>query len=401
MSKPDYHSIFNAMMALSLSGGRLKVVLCVFYYAYVCKGKMETKGSCSLKIDQIMRHTNLSRQSVISAIKWLEENELIVKATSEEDARTYDYSFGPEVLHFKNVNVSRPKGRKKKEKASGSCDWGDAKMKEMKPSERYKFIDVEEWSHEDFVYYLRALIESQAEKENIDLKKVVINFARGVARNQNIQTIVFNLSQACNKHYTQLMMKAYLAWFVENKVVSILRNSEAISFAHFSRPNHIKAFLKSVDINRKTVFCTGDVEQKLATYDSAAFVKRDKPKEGIVVKEEDIGEALDLSISVALAEYGIVLTGNYIMKSKGFSYKQAFMLIGNFMKDLNVSHARQKKILLNIVQKTYEMSPYNNKMKFLDWEELYPKTLGKVNGEVEELRSLSSKNQNDAYGFLI
>jgi hypothetical protein len=388
------------MMALPLSGGKLKVLLCIFYYAYVAKGKDEKKGSCNVTIDAIMRHTNISRQSVMSSIKWLQENNFLTRVKSSTDSRTFEYALGPDIIEFQSeeaVFKRKPKNKVTK----GLVSFQEAKEKELPKGERYKYVDVEEWNQDDFGFYLKHRVLDLAKNNKIDMSEFVVKLSGGVARSSSLSTIMFNLSQACNNNYIPFMMKAYFDWYVDERLLKILRSKSEFSLGFLEKTSNVKAFLKAADISRKTVMNTQELEEKLVPFENSFRPKIKKMEKVSDVDKKSMDECYEYGMPSMLSEFGIVLAGNYLIKFKGQSFKDSAVLIGNFMKSLNINHSRQKSLLIKITKKTYEMYPYNKGMKFLNWEKIYARTLADLSDDIECYKSLSLSSNEESYRFLL
>lgn len=400
MSDSIICELIDDVMRLKLKSSQLVIFL------YIAKKCCEVSfEEVQITTAEFNGATNLCRDSIVNATKTLSEKGVI--RVIKESARVYKYSVirsgsNKEVKEMvkekspNKTNVKKTVTKSKKKKGYGA--WGNDGKQNFN---RYRDVHVDEWNYDFFGLYLYECVMYQCKLNKINPKTKTLVLARGPARNANFTQCRKFLVQYSGEKQLNFVFKCYIEWFVKSIVIGILKKENRISSGHLSRECDIKKFVKQHNLVKN--HDEMDLMKKLKPYKKIVKSKKSKDTYAIahVFNKEIMDEKYEYGISSLLSEYGIVLSGNYLINCHNKTFNEAVREIKTFLGDININHKRQKSLLIDIVDKTCLNSPYYENLKFLNWQSLFSNVFSQLNGEfdTEDFKITKSKKKNN-YKFL-
>jgi len=281
----------------------------------------------------------------------------------------------------------------------------DKAIKKIEYRSRYKQMIVDEWNYNDFSFYFEDYILYFSKKKSINISEVSLIFEASMRRNRHYCDIVDFLNNGVSNNYCKLLLKAYMEWYIkylfENTIkdMPIIDGKKQLTIGVLNNKLFMKKFLIAHDLNEKISGVAG-VESKLISYNKkVTVIKKEKQKSLHKITLNDMNSYYDLGIATLLTECGIVLSANYLVKIKGNTLKTASSIIGKYLRSLNLSHERQKKSMLNIIDKTCQGSPYFKDILMLNWDIVYRDVFEKVDEfNIEGFRVTDVEDEN-SYKF--
>jgi len=399
-NKEYFDSLLSTILGWKFSGAKNMVLLCI--YKNLLK---EQSDFARVTINDFICEGHYCRQSIIDALKYLLDRSIIDRKR-DVDKKSYCYS----IIEYHMEDLEKVKGVMKtyKGKGTGYSQWHEEiTEKNCDYRIQYRHIDVNEWNFNDFSYFIEDFTRDYAKKNNIDISELTFIFTSSFRRNQNILNIVDYLNNQSGENYCPLLFKAYIEWYVKYKFEIVMPKFKQVagqkqySFGFLKNDSYMKQFLDGHGID-ENIGSVANVEHKLKSY------KRNLKKQSVENKSvhslslQDMDGYYQIGISTLLSECGIVLSGNYLMKYKKKTFQEAADEIGRFLGELNINHARQKKALSEIMNKTCFASPYYETMKFLNWHVLYENVFNQIKNDIDmKCFQITGSQKKNSYKFLV
>ena len=387
--------VFRNLSKEKLSTSQYKILFCIF--SFILKS---SDNKAVIKASDFQETTELSLQTIVDGIKHLLDERIIYRERTE-NKKSFLYSFFlQEKCENKKTNeVKKGKKVKTTKEKNGYKKWDE--LKTNNKSLRFFSLPIEEWNFDDFGYFVTDVIKNNLKNNSIDLTNIIFILGRGYIRNRNFSAIRSYLNESTNNNFSNLLMKAYFEWFIKYKSVSIIENQSKLSSGYFVSKIDMDAFLKAHDLLAKNLKSVSDVESKLQSYKT---IYRKEPTAIISQKvtPDLLRDVYKLGMASLLSEYGIILTGNYLINNEKRNFQDVVKEIHLFLKDINLDHIRQKDALKRIINKTCDYSPYYKDMKFLNWNELFRDIFVSMNGDFDiSAFKITASKDKDNYPFLL
>lgn len=380
-----------------ISGSAIRVLL---YIVRRCYDQNFQESVCIIT-DEFLEGASVSRQTLSDSIQSLLNNGIIQRSIAK--GRTYKYNVTIETISnnvaekkkmTKEPAEAQAKTRKKRGKnKNGYGAWGENRKQDI---ERYRGVDVLEWNYDHISLYMIALVKYHAKHAKVALKGKPIHFGRGVKTSGNINRCKGFLIEYSGEDNWKFIIKAYIEWFMKNYSMRVLKETGKLSTENMVQISRLKDFVKEYGLTKgmseKNLFKKLDFCRRVCPEKKAKVVKTIDKK----IMDENYG----LGISSLLSECGIVLAANYLIKYKNKTFTEVAKEIHSYLKEINVSHERQKKSLIGIIDATCHKSPYSEKMVMLDWSKRFGDVFSQLNGEFS-MDGYKITQNNGQYSFLI
>ncbi|MFW5891067.1 MAG: hypothetical protein ACOCUI_02510 [bacterium] len=392
-------NILATILGWRLKGAQTFILLCI--YRHLTK---ENKKTVRITIEDFMRETHYSKQSVISSLQSLIDRSIIEKKISTQDNKSYEYSIIEYEMEEKKSDDIMKENIKK-----GRSAWDYSEKSDTKKAKkiRYRKVSVDDWNYNDFSFFVCHYVKFIAKYKKIKIDDMSFVLNSSFVRNQNYLNTVDFLNRYSGNNFCKLLLKAYLEWYINeiffDKVyhdMKILNGKKQFTIGLFSNKYYMQEFLDAHNIDENISNVSG-VESKLKGYSKKINPQKSKKKYLHAITEKDMKKYYKSGISTILLECGIVLTGNYLIKYENKTQQEAGFEIMSFLNSLNLSHKKQREALIKVAEKTCLASPYHDSLKFLNWHILYSDIFNKLGEDfsMENFEVTGNKNR-DSYKFL-
>ena len=365
----------NKLVNSKFSGSTFQIL---FYI--IKKIKIDNNNQISLK--DFEEDLNISKRTINSSIKKLEENEFV-----------YVHKNSGQITEYYLNKDEVPKDMNKNQ--TGYKDINNL-LKEKPKITRYKKKNIEKWNTDDFSFYLSNKIEDLFSNEELNKNAVFKMFRRGIARNMVFNDIKSKLSDKCNGHFNNILLKSYFDWYIDQILPTAVNKKGQISFNYFSNTSSINKFSKLFKLS--TVESEEDLNKKL--YNQNDQNNENKKVDDEFLEDFDENESDDIleqmssneSILRLLKEFGIILTANYLYHIKNYSNKKTIDSIGKTIKSLNPNNKFQKRTINLIINETEKRSAYYTPdMDYLNYHEIYKNLIKEKDIDVPKIK-INGKN---------
>jgi len=210
----------------------------------------------------------------------------------------------------------------------GEIDWDSIKS----PSKHINFMNkpLEEWGGKQLFLHLKYAVTKKYDKpwENIAI-------AGGI---QSIRLLGEEISKLSGKPPSSpKIIKAYLDWFVLNEIDSQIAKKGDFFMSSLRNKILIKRFLKQYH------------EDAVIEQDTSPVIKETE------VNFDNMDDLFRTSKLLFMTKYGVVITFNWLLLKKGFTFDKAKQIVEGVLKDvlkMDVSIAKE------IAKATKSFSPY-------------------------------------------
>jgi hypothetical protein len=366
-----HHEILKMLAESRVSGSAYRVACCLLYsisQEYI----KNRKHYCRITYSEMCEFTGMGRQSVRSGLEKLVENEIII-----QDRKTKkDIIYGFNVLYNKkdeDIDMKpNPLGRK---------SYGGWKDKDS----LYTIKKLDSWDRYNFCMYMRDSMKRIAKAKNAGH----INFLFSKVRvDHGFHNITCLLNEASGQKFCNLIMKAYIDWFIQNKALDLWDKSKnAFTLEHFSKAKRVDEFFEAHQIGKDS--SAKRINEVLKDY-NISLEEKEIEEENDDNIENEMSDIYGIGMKSFLSEYGIVLSINYMINKEGVSLKNALKQVGDVIKECKKS----KKMSQKIIERTFYHAPYPDEFAATDWMDIFSDYLPYLGG-----RTMAEPESDQYYPF--
>jgi len=298
-----------------------------------------------------------------------------------------------------DVNIRMEKTMSNKNNKTGYSEWERLSVKKNH-DEKYHIKHYSTWTSSSTIDYIRKSFIDEVRSHECNPNRIQISRGqKSYMKLKEIQDKIYSKIGICNN----LIIKALVDWFTSKYLMAIYNNKTDynINVSLLCHEKIVNLFIETFSLLGST---EGEIELSLKSYKSMdCSEKEDVRGAGKLmthltsVEKEEMDETYSIGVNRMLMNYGIVLSINYMNRFTDLSVKEIYNSCQTELKNIK---NRKESSLISIIEKTYDMSPYEDKMLGLDWKERYSQVLEraliKSKGTLKEVGS-SDKN----YSFLI
>lgn len=278
----------------------------------------------------------------------------------------------------------------------GEMDWQDVDQpKRLKKKDKTK---VGNWTLNDFGKYIGVEYKKSLEANGYVVSSNTFRTYASRIRNMNFSEIISDLFEMSGDVYHPLMLKAYIDWFADKRLIDVFNDKKFISIKLLRDKKFMKDFLLDHNVYEKGL-SEDEIKSIFCNYELSS----NKPQEEVRVLKislEELDSCSDLGLTRFMERYGIVLACNYLHSKKGQSESKILSSLDRFFNKMDVKNLFHRESVENIIDNTFKHCPYRDDMILLDWQKRF-KVLSKFSEKYKKKMMIRPADQDVVYKFIV